>query len=51
MAAFNLALLRKEQGDLAGAAEAFQPAIDSGHAEVAPRATNRLQVLQSDLRE
>ena len=47
-AAFALALLRKEQGDLAGAAAAYQVAIDSGHADLAPGAAVGLGLLRQE---
>src|SRR5665647_2387186 len=40
-AAFNLGVLREEQGDPAGAVAAFQLAIDSGHADEAPALRRR----------
>jgi hypothetical protein len=42
MAAVYLGLLLEEQGDLAGAKAAYQLAIGSGHADVAPEAADRL---------
>ena len=44
-AAFNLAVLLKEQGDAAGAKAAWQQAVDSGHPDAAPRAALYLGVL------
>ncbi len=47
-AAVNLGLLRKEQGDPAGAAAAWQLAIDSGHADYAPMAAVNLGGLRQE---
>ena len=41
-AAFNLGVLREQEGDPAGAAAAYQLSIDSGQADLAPRAAQRL---------
>ena len=51
-AALNLGILLEKQGDLEGAREAYQRAIDSEHPEYAPAATSNLGVLlgeQGDL--
>jgi hypothetical protein len=45
VAAYNVGLLLAEQGDVQGAKDAFQKAIDSGHADIAPRATVSLRAL------
>jgi hypothetical protein len=47
-AAFNLGVLREQQGDPAGAAAAYQLAIDSGHADKAPKAAFNLGVLREE---
>ena len=45
-AAFNLGVLREEQGDPAGAVAAYQLAIDSGHADQGPKAAFNLGLLR-----
>ena len=47
-AAYNLGLLRAEQGDPAGAVAAFRVAIDSGHADQGPKAAFNLGVLREE---
>ena len=47
-AAFNLGVLLESQEDAAGAKAAFQQAIDSGHADVAPMAAVNLGVLLAE---
>ena len=42
---FNLGVLLEDQGDVQGAKDAFQKAIDSGHADAAPTAAVNLGVL------
>ena len=47
-AALNLGMQREEQGDVAGAAAAYQIAIDSGHADWAPKAAFNLGFLREN---
>ncbi|WP_408650757.1 tetratricopeptide repeat protein, partial [Jatrophihabitans sp.] len=47
-AAFNLGVLRKEQGDPDGAAAAYQLAIDTGHPDTAPQAAVNLGMLRKE---
>ncbi|MEO6699988.1 MAG: hypothetical protein ABIP57_00615, partial [Jatrophihabitantaceae bacterium] len=51
MAAFNLGLLRQQQGDPTGAAQAYQLAIDSAHPDAAPVATRLLEELRRESAE
>jgi hypothetical protein len=47
IAAIQLGAIRAEQGDRAGAATAFQRAMDSSDADLAPRAALNLGVLHA----
>ena len=47
-AAFNLGVLREDQGDLAGTEQAYQLAIDSGHPTAASCAREVMQLLRRD---
>ena len=51
MTAVTLGVLLEEQGDVADALAAYQLAIDSGHADVAARALQRLEELDELDRE